>query len=286
MIELSLLAQLVAFADCGTLSAAAEHLHTSQPSLTRAMRRLEGELNLTLFVRGKNHIALTPTGEMAVHYARRVLTEAEEFETRIRAYDRSLRTITIGFCAPVPQMILPPLLNTIFEGMTISADMKDDADFFDRLADGSYQLAVTHLPPEDTDTFHAKKCGSEDLFLSLPSASPLAFYPELSLRHLEDQTILILNHIGFWMNAVCAKTIHTRYIFQTERDTLTELAANSSYPVFQSSYFIARGETVVGRINVPLTDAECHTDYYLVCLRKDERKYRRLFAKIDENTVR
>ena len=36
MIEIHLFEQLAAFADCGTLSAAAEQLHISQPALSRA----------------------------------------------------------------------------------------------------------------------------------------------------------------------------------------------------------------------------------------------------------
>lgn len=38
MIEIRLLEQFTAFAKYGTLSAAAEGLHTSQPALTRSMR--------------------------------------------------------------------------------------------------------------------------------------------------------------------------------------------------------------------------------------------------------
>ena len=38
MIEISLWEQLAAFAEEGTLSKAAEKLHTSQPALTRAMK--------------------------------------------------------------------------------------------------------------------------------------------------------------------------------------------------------------------------------------------------------
>lgn len=44
MIELSHLQQLVAFAEQGTLSKAAETLHISQPSLTRSMREMEDKM--------------------------------------------------------------------------------------------------------------------------------------------------------------------------------------------------------------------------------------------------
>ena len=285
MTDLSLLTQLVAYADHGTLSAAAKWLHTSQPALTRAMKRLEDELRLSLFTRSKNHIALTPTGEMAVCYARRLLAEAEEFETRLRAYERSLHTITVGFCSPVPQIVMTPLLSRIFDGITISADMKDDRDFFTCLCRGTYQLAVTHLPPTDMETFHAVKCGHEDLFLSLPVTHPLAVHPSLKLSQLAGEMILLLQSIGFWMNTVHAKTTETHYLMQSDRMAVTEIAANSPYPIFQSSYFITRDETIPDRISIPLIDAVCHTDYFLVCLRAQTAKFHPLFAKVRENTI-
>ena len=49
MIETNLLAQFVAFAKAGTLTRAAQDLHTSQPALTRSMKKLEEELEVPLF---------------------------------------------------------------------------------------------------------------------------------------------------------------------------------------------------------------------------------------------
>ena len=71
MIEMYQLEQLLAVAECGTLSGAAEKLHLSQPSLSRTMQRLETELQVPLFVRHKNRVELNSNGEMAVEYARK-----------------------------------------------------------------------------------------------------------------------------------------------------------------------------------------------------------------------
>ena len=62
MFELNQLEQLLAFAEYGTLSAAAEHLHLSQPALSRSMRRLEMDLSVPLFDHAKNKIALNENG--------------------------------------------------------------------------------------------------------------------------------------------------------------------------------------------------------------------------------
>ena len=49
MFELRHLEYLTVIAEKGTLSAAAEVLHVTQPALTRAIHQLEGELGLSLF---------------------------------------------------------------------------------------------------------------------------------------------------------------------------------------------------------------------------------------------
>ena len=279
MIEIRLLEQLDAFARYKTLSAAAENLHTSQPALTRSMKKLEDELGVSLFIRSKNRLTLNETGRQAAAYARQVLIANQDFEAKVRAYDRSLHTISIGFCAPIPQAVLTPIVNSVFDGMTISADMMDDASISERLKDRTYQLAVFHEEPDST-LFFSKKCGHEDLYISVLPGDPLAFYPEIHLKDLDGLSILLLSRIGFWANMHRAKTPHAHYLLQIEQSSFAELAAHSPYPVFSSSYYLRRGETVPGRIHIPIADPECHTDFYLACLKTEKGKYDVLFCQL------
>lgn len=48
MLDLSDLYQCVTYADCGTLSAAADKLHISQPTLTRTMHDVEDAFGIPL----------------------------------------------------------------------------------------------------------------------------------------------------------------------------------------------------------------------------------------------
>ena len=63
MIELYELRQFAAFADCGTLSDAAEFLHLSQPALSRNMKKLEEDMGIPLFTRRKNRLELNENGK-------------------------------------------------------------------------------------------------------------------------------------------------------------------------------------------------------------------------------
>ena len=73
MIELYQLEHLLAVARYGTLSRAAEELHTSQPVLSRTMQKLEEELQVRLFDRQKNKLTLNKNGEVAVQCAEKVM---------------------------------------------------------------------------------------------------------------------------------------------------------------------------------------------------------------------
>lgn len=95
MLDLSDLYQFVTYADCGTLSAAADKLHISQPTLTRTMHDVEDAFGVPLFHRGKNRIELTDTGEVAVEQARSLLSEAEKAVETVQTFERNQHTITI-----------------------------------------------------------------------------------------------------------------------------------------------------------------------------------------------
>ena len=60
--ELKSLTTFLTVAEKETISAAAKHLHLSQPSLSRQLMELEKELGVTLFTRGNRKITLTEDG--------------------------------------------------------------------------------------------------------------------------------------------------------------------------------------------------------------------------------
>lgn len=73
MIDIYLLEYFIAFYEEGSLLKASEKLHISQPSLTRAMQRLESELGIVIFDRSVNKITLNENGKILMDYARDIL---------------------------------------------------------------------------------------------------------------------------------------------------------------------------------------------------------------------
>jgi LysR family transcriptional regulator, benzoate and cis,cis-muconate-responsive activator of ben and cat genes len=75
----------VAAADAGNVSGAAQRLNITQPTLSRQIQDLEGELACRLFDRIGRRIILTRGGEEILVRTRRLLADAEALGERARA---------------------------------------------------------------------------------------------------------------------------------------------------------------------------------------------------------
>lgn len=75
---------IITVAETGTITAAANKLYISQPSLTSAIRELEKEMNIQIFNRTNKGITLSKEGESFLRYARQVLEQAAILEDRFK----------------------------------------------------------------------------------------------------------------------------------------------------------------------------------------------------------
>ncbi len=100
--ELRQLTFFVGVADELHFGRAAERLYIAQPALSQHIRRLERELGVDLFDRGRRRIRLTPAGEAFYQEARRTLITAERARAVARQASRGERgrlEIVVGFTA-------------------------------------------------------------------------------------------------------------------------------------------------------------------------------------------
>ena len=74
----------VAVAKAQNITQAAEKVFISQPSLTAAIRELEGELGITIFSRSNKGVTVTNEGDEFLSYARQVLEQVALLEERYK----------------------------------------------------------------------------------------------------------------------------------------------------------------------------------------------------------
>jgi DNA-binding transcriptional LysR family regulator len=82
--SLDQLRTVVAIADEGTMTAAAEKLHISQPPLSRQLADLEHELGTRLFERRPRGMQLMPAGVTFVAHARQILAAIDAAVVAVR----------------------------------------------------------------------------------------------------------------------------------------------------------------------------------------------------------
>ncbi len=86
----------VTVAECGTISAAAEKLFISQPSLTTAIRELETEMGVTIFSRTNRGVIVSREGEEFLGYARQILSQAQLLQERFSGREQGEKRFAVS----------------------------------------------------------------------------------------------------------------------------------------------------------------------------------------------
>jgi DNA-binding transcriptional LysR family regulator len=114
MIELTDLRYFKSVAMTESFSAGAKASHVSPPAMSKAIRKLEEELGVALFVRTTRRVALTQHGEVLLAHAGRVLDEMEALQAGLDGVQGAVRgELRIGAMEVFSNHLLPAALARI-----------------------------------------------------------------------------------------------------------------------------------------------------------------------------
>ncbi|WP_427306437.1 LysR substrate-binding domain-containing protein [Cupriavidus sp. H39] len=108
-LDLDVLAMVVAVADTGSISRAAELVHRSQSAVSMQIKALELALGKPLFVRKPRNLTLTPEGEVLLGFARRMLALRDEAWAAVVRPDVTGRVV-LGMPDDYASSLLPAIL--------------------------------------------------------------------------------------------------------------------------------------------------------------------------------
>jgi LysR family transcriptional regulator, transcriptional activator of nhaA len=99
----------------GSVTAAAEKLHVSQPAISAQIRKLERALGHSLFQRSGRSLALTPEGRVVQEYAEEIFSLGRELSDTLkgRLEGRPLRLV-VGITDSIPKLVAFHLLQPAF----------------------------------------------------------------------------------------------------------------------------------------------------------------------------
>lgn len=87
---------MIATAECGSISAAAEKLLVAQPSLSKSIADLEKEMGIIIFIRNNRGVYLSEEGSKFLSYARQVVEQADLLESQYKEKEPVKRVFSIS----------------------------------------------------------------------------------------------------------------------------------------------------------------------------------------------
>lgn len=192
---LSELRYIVALARERHFGRAAEACFVSQPTLSVAVKKLEDELGVTLFERGKGEVTVTAIGEHIVAQAQRVLEEASAIKRIAQAHKDQLDgPLRLGVIYTVGPYLLPALIPTLHEQapkMPLVIEENYTAELNRRLKHGELDAIIISLPFEERGVV-TLPVYEEPFVVVLPTGHPWALRESIGVDELAEEHLLLL----------------------------------------------------------------------------------------------
>src|SRR6202140_751680 len=187
--ELRHLRYFVGVAEALSFTKAARKLHTAQPSLSREIKDLEGELGVRLLNRTKQLVTLTDEGRSFFADAKRLLAlAAETIESVRRLHSGEVRALNVGYVSNLFYDLLPRTLTSFHQSFpAVSVNLFDMScgDQFRALEDGKLDLGFVGLhEPIARRALEFRTIASYKTVVAIPKDNALASRAKVELKAL------------------------------------------------------------------------------------------------------
>ena len=201
-----------------TFSAAAQHLHISQPSLSNAIKELEKEFSVTLFIRQSKGVILTDAAQTLFEMSANLLASSEKCENIMKDMGKGRNILRLG----IPPMIGSVMLADIYRDfLSLHPEIKLDItemgqhDLIKSIQDGFVDMAILpHNRPLD-NKLESKKIRKFEIVCCVSYKNPVSSYSQIEPAMLKNtplvysvQNLLYINpwqivNFLFHKNRVC-----------------------------------------------------------------------------------
>ncbi|MGH8089659.1 MAG: LysR family transcriptional regulator, partial [Stenotrophomonas sp.] len=186
---------IVAVADAGNISRAAERVGITQSGASQAIAQLEASLGFQVFTRERRHIGVTALGEQVIEHARAMLERLDAIRLLVDdSKGLSGGRIRLASFPSVISVLLPGLLRDFqrrHPGIELVALEGTDEEVEDWLAAGTVELGVVLNPTPDRA---AMVLGRDAWVAVLPVNHPLrcrASERGVTLEELAEQPFIL-----------------------------------------------------------------------------------------------
>lgn len=189
------LSYIVALAQEQHFGRAAERCHVSQPTLSIAVKKLEEELEVTLFERCKNGVQITPLGERIVAMAAGVLHQTAAIKDVAATDKDQLRgPLALGTLPTIGPYLLPqfiPLLQKTAGQLSLYVEEGSQESLTLKLRNGELDAILGTAPLSEPDVV-TQPLFDEPFVLLLPADHRLANKTAVAATDLDPEEMLLM----------------------------------------------------------------------------------------------
>lgn len=184
----------VALAEEHHFGRAAKRLYMAQSGLSKAIKRTERQLGVTLFARTSHEVQLTAAGEALLAHAREVIASFEALERSAGEAARGLTGTLRIATAPAVRHRIAPALTTRFAAshprVRLIRREQPSGEAVAGVADRDLDAAIALLPPRHPE-LRSERIAETALKVVINSSHPLARRGEVALAELADEPFLV-----------------------------------------------------------------------------------------------
>lgn len=176
---------------------AAEHLHLSQPAVSRHIADLEAELGVRLFDRNTREVVPTETGRYLEGAIERVLDELEGVLGHVHSEgERRRGKVRIASVPTLSASLMPSCIaDCAREYPELTIQLHDQAQtlVLDSVRGGEVDFGIAIDPPEGGD-FDCETIMRDPFYLVCRADHPLARLKSVSWKKLQGQPLVLLDY--------------------------------------------------------------------------------------------
>jgi len=188
---------VLAIADYGSFIAAAAFLKTSQPALTRTIKRIEDVLGVSLFERTTRRVQLTAAGREFVAVAERVLNDLRISVRGMRDLaDQQRGQVIVASIMSVANGVLPRIIAEYHIARpAIELYVREGVHgaVLEDIRSGVADLGITYVD-ELPDTIAMVALGREVFHAVMPRQHPLAPSRGINMKQIAGEPLVSLTH--------------------------------------------------------------------------------------------
>ena len=184
---------LLAVVEYKNFTKAAEALSLTQPAVSHHINQLEEELGAVLFVRSKGGLKLTPQGEIAVKYARRLKALDQKLHRELINVEKSITNLRIGITHTAESNLTTQVLAKCanqHSGLSITITTDTIKNLYEMLENYEIDLAIVEGSPTSS-AFSSLMLDTDYLVCVMAVTHPLASHAMVTLSELKGEQMIL-----------------------------------------------------------------------------------------------